>query len=69
LTVPAGSRFAEIIVDVAGVRYRDDGTAPTASVGMPLSAGAVLEYDGSLSAVQFIRSGGTDAVLNILYYA
>lgn len=33
-TVPAGATIAEICVEVASVRYRDDGTAPTTSVGV-----------------------------------
>lgn len=52
----------------AAVRWRDDGTAPTASVGMPLAAGVTLQYDGDLTKIQFIQNGGT-AELNVTYYA
>ena len=52
----------------ADVRWRDDGTDPTASVGMPLAAGVTLQYDGDLSRIKFIQNGGT-AELNISYYA
>ena len=31
-------------------RWRDDGVAPTASVGMPIAAGAYFTYDGDLKA-------------------
>lgn len=50
------------------VRWRDDGVAPTGSVGMPLAAGVTLQYDGDLRGIQFINNGGT-AELNISYYA
>lgn len=50
------------------VRWRDDGSNPTASVGMPLAAGVTLQYDGNLKAIKFIDNGGT-AELNISYYA
>lgn len=52
----------------AAVRWRDDGTDPTASVGMPLAAGVTLQYDGDLGRIKFIQNGGT-AELNISYYA
>ena len=52
----------------AAVRWRDDGVAPTASVGMPLAAGNTLQYDGDLTKIQFIQNGGT-AELNVTYYA
>jgi hypothetical protein len=65
LTVKAN--FALITPDTNGVRWRDDGTAPTSSVGMPLAAGVTLQYDGDLSKIQFIESTAS-AVLNISYY-
>jgi len=58
-----------IITPLTGnVRWRDDGTAPTATVGMPLAAGVTLQYDGDLTKIQFINNGGT-AEVNISYYA
>jgi len=50
------------------VRWRDDGVAPTASVGMPLLAGVTLQYDGDLNRIQFIEATAS-AELNISYYA
>lgn len=49
------------------VRWRDDGTAPTATVGMRLAPGAQLEYDGDLSAIQFIEEAAS-AKINVSYY-
>jgi hypothetical protein len=60
--------FALITPLTAAVRWRDDGVAPTASVGMPLAAGVTLQYDGDLTRIRFIENGGT-AELNISYYA
>jgi hypothetical protein len=60
--------FALITPLTAAVRWRDDGIAPTASIGMPLAAGVTLQYDGDLTRIQFIQNGGT-AELNISYYA
>ena len=67
LTIPAGADFAVIEAEAQAVRWRDDDTAPTASVGMPLASGGVLEYSGRLSALQFIEQTAS-AKLNINYY-
>jgi hypothetical protein len=58
---------AFIRVDAQSVRFRDDGVAPTASVGFPLVPGDVLEYDGDLKKIQFIEQVA-GAVLNVVYY-
>jgi hypothetical protein len=50
------------------VRWRDDGTAPTASVGMPILANGMLSYDGDLTTIRFIQTAAT-ATINITYYA
>lgn len=68
LTVPTGATCALLSAEAQTVRFRDDGTAPTASVGMPLLVASPPQpYCGTLSALQFIQatSGG---ILNVLYY-
>lgn len=60
--------FAVIIPQTQSVRWRDDGVAPTASVGMPLAAGVTLQYDGDLTQIRFIEQVA-GAVLNVTYYA
>jgi hypothetical protein len=70
LTVPDGCFMAIITPETQGVRWRDDGTAPTASVGMPLSAGASFKYTGGydgLKALKFIEQAAS-AKLNVAYY-
>ena len=76
LTVPqiditglsGSARIAIITAEGQAVRWRDDGVAPTASVGMPLAAGATLQYDGDLARIRFIEQT-SGAKLNISYYA
>lgn len=60
--------IAMITPETQGVRWRDDGTAPTATVGMPLAAGVTLQYDGDLTKIKFIEQTAS-AKLNISYYA
>lgn len=67
LTVPTGAQAAIITADTQDVRWRDDGQAPTGTVGMPLAKGAPLEYSGDLGAIQFIEQTAS-AVLNVAYY-
>lgn len=68
LTVPSGATLAVVIPEGQNVRWRDDGVAPTSTVGMPLILGTTLSYDGDLTKIRFIQqlSGST---LNISYYA
>jgi hypothetical protein len=69
LTVPSGSAFCYVTVEGTNVRWRDDGTAPTASVGMPIYAGqAPLLFSGDLSVVKFIQVSAS-ATLNVAYYS
>lgn len=50
------------------VRWRDDGTAPTATVGNLLVASQQpFYYDGNLAALRFIETAAS-GVLNIAYY-
>jgi len=61
------ANFALITPEAQAVRWRDDGVAPTSTVGMPLAAGVTLQYDGDLSKIRFIEQTG-GAKLNISYY-
>lgn len=55
-------------LETAQIRWRDDGTAPTSTVGHLMQIGDVLEYDGDLSKILFIRTGGTSGALPCAYY-
>jgi hypothetical protein len=70
LTIPAGARGAHIQAESQNVRYRLDGTSPTASVGMILYAGdppTVLTDFAGLNAAKFIEVTGS-AKLNVHYF-
>ena len=69
LTVPAGTSYALVVAEAQAVRWRNDGTAPTASVGMPLAVGVEKQFlTSSLSALRFIQQTAT-ANLNVAYYS
>ena len=70
LTLPTSSTATSALfcVETANVRWRDDGTAPTASVGMVAPYGqACWLYTGNLAQIQFIASSGSP-VLDVTYY-
>ncbi len=67
-TEPFVPTRAFIVAEGNDVRWRDDGTNPTASVGMILIRNNVLSYDGDLKKIKFIESAA-GAKLNISYYA
>lgn len=49
------------------IRWRDDGTAPTATVGMPQVVNVPFVYNGDLSAFRMIASTA-GAEVNVSYY-
>ena len=67
LTVPPGATEIEICVETQAIRYRDDGTAPTSSVGIPIPVGTCFPYAGNLSAIQFIAQTA-GATIDVAYY-
>ena len=69
LTVPLNANRALIVVEDATIRWRDDGSDPSTTVGTPLlqNQSMVLDHEDSLAAFKAIRDDSTDAVLNITY--
>jgi hypothetical protein len=68
LTVPSGASNALIIVSGEAVRWRADGTAPTASLGMPVAAGDTIVIGGPLmSTIEFIQVSAS-ASLDVTYF-
>lgn len=67
LTVPPYARFAMITAETQNIRWRDDGTDPTAAVGMPLIAGDIFWYTGDLSTFKAIEQVAS-AKINVSYY-
>lgn len=74
LTIPIGNDglepdFCIVHPDTQNVRWRDDGSAPTSTVGMRLLVGAELRINGTaaMKAARFIvETAGAN--LNISYY-
>lgn len=67
LTIPAGAAGAEICVETAGIRYTDDGTAASSSVGIPVASGVCFQYFGQLSKLKFTAQSGSPTI-DVLYY-
>lgn len=67
LTVPSGAKYALINFEAQNSRWRDDGTAPTGTVGMLNQAGDYFFYTGNLAALQFIQAT-SGAIVNVSYY-
>jgi hypothetical protein len=72
LTVPAGTAGAQICVETAGIRYKDDGGVPTSSSGMPAvpSSSTIpvcFQYFGPLNKLQIIGISGSPTI-DVSYY-
>lgn len=69
LTPPSGDTAYSALIQAEAqlIRWRDDGSNPTAAVGMRLPVDNILEYDGDLTKIRFMEAvaGG---VLNVTYY-
>ncbi len=64
---PRGAISVILQAEDQNVRWRDDGVAPTATVGMLLRiTDPPFEYFGNLSALQVIRTA-PGAILNLIY--
>lgn len=61
--IPKGARIA-IINAVGALSWRDDGTAPTATIGMLVAAGGTFQYTGNLASLQLISA----AAVNVSFY-
>lgn len=61
--------LAVFCVETTAIRFRDDGTAPTASVGMPVGVGGCWEYTGNPANLSFIRQSASTATIDVMYYS
>jgi hypothetical protein len=70
-TLSNGQSVGYVVIQCEGTtssaRWRDDGTAPTSTVGMILSTGVELDYSGDPTMIQFITATGSP-ILDISYY-
>lgn len=69
LVIPPGSIVALVEAEAQAVRWRDDGTPPTATVGMPIAVGGSMTFFGAsqLMGLEFIEQT-SGAKLNVSYY-
>jgi len=69
LTVPSGAVRCLVIAETQAVRWRDDGTNPTGTVGMPLPVNTPYTFErvDVLPLLKFIEQTAS-AVLHISYY-
>ena len=68
--IPSGATIATVVVNGNAVNWRDDGTAPTATVGtggMGLSVGSQVVFTTTLNTLEFIAQTGS-ATLSISFY-
>lgn len=66
-TVPEGATLAMIQPITQNISWRDDGTNPTAAIGMVLVVNDILFYSGTFSAIKLIEIAAS-AKVNITYY-
>lgn len=73
LSAPQGANAVVIITETDNIRWRDDGTAPTSTVGMICTALNVIQLEDATQIANFqaIRdqSAATDVTLNCSFYA
>ncbi len=75
LSPPDDATKAILGVESNSLRYRDDGTSPTATEGFLLKTHGnnipphvVLNSKEAIQNFEAIRDGSSDATLNVLYY-
>ena len=68
--VPGAANYSVLCAYTQGINYRDDGVAPTGTLGsggQGVAAGNCIPYDGTFSALHFIQQTA-GALLGISFY-
>lgn len=70
-SIPTNADKAVIVVEDKTIRWRDDGTNPTSTVGTKAFANTWITLEGRQKITQFkaIRQGADSAKLSISYYS
>lgn len=68
ITIPAGTALVMIQTEAQAIRWRDDGTNPTAAVGYPLPVAAELRYTSRSPSALRIIAQTAGAILNFAFY-
>lgn len=66
--IPAGTETVLLQAETQNVRYRDDGTNPTSSVGMILYVGTIYEFTIAQIAAMKVIEATASAKLNVTCY-
>ena len=66
--IPSATALILITPQTQAVRWRDDGIAPTATVGYPIPVGAELRYTGKALANLRVISQVAGAIVNCVAY-
>jgi hypothetical protein len=59
--------LAEFCTESVALRYRDDGVAPSSTVGMPINASTCFQYAGPFSTMQLIQQASS-GILDLTFY-
>jgi hypothetical protein len=65
--IPPGTMWAVVQAEGQAIRWRDDGTNPTATVGMLLAVGVAMTFETNLNNLKMIQAAG-GAKANVTYY-
>lgn len=67
-SIPSVTQSVLVYVEgTAGIRWRDDGTDPTTTVGNPVSSGQAFCYAGDVKSLRLIGQAA-GATVNFTYY-
>lgn len=66
--IPAGTQRVRLQTESQNARYRDDGVAPTATVGMRLVANTMYDLDVAQIGAMRVIEEAASAKLNITFY-
>lgn len=66
--IPAGTETVVIEPETQNIRYRDDGTVPTLTVGMLLFVGSWYTFNVAQVGSMRLRSAVAGAILNVTFY-
>lgn len=55
IAMPDTAVAAMIVCEDQPIRWRDDGTSPNGTTGLPLYAGSVMDFDGDMQKFRMAR--------------
>lgn len=64
-TIPVSAQLVRIQPEDASIRWRADGTSPTANTGNLIGASDVEYISGRITSIEIIRATGSNAPVNV----